>query len=112
MNGVNQPEEMVTGAGRGQETRVRLQKLCLFGTASLRTQTYFRSLLPSTHFGEEKRRQEIRLCPQAREQQGSLEEYRTWDKSKQQKIRNVTRNIMKSRNITLIVSLTKPEINS
>ena len=30
----------------------------------------------------------------------------------QQKIRNVTRNKMKSRNITLIVSLTKPEINS
>ena len=40
LNGVNQPEEMVTGAGRGQGTRVRLQKLLLFGTASLRTQTY------------------------------------------------------------------------
>ena len=34
LNGVNQPEEMVTGAGRGQGNRVRLQKLCLFGTAS------------------------------------------------------------------------------
>ena len=38
-----------------------LQKLCLLGTASLRTQTYFRSSLLSTHFGEEKRRPEIRL---------------------------------------------------
>ena len=37
LNGVNQPEEMVTGAGRGQGTRVRLQKLFPFGTASLRT---------------------------------------------------------------------------
>ena len=103
MNGVNQPEEMVTGAGRGQGNRVRLQKLFLLGTASLRTQTYLRSSLLSTHFGEEKPRPEIRLCPQAREQQGSLEEYRTWDKSQQQKGRNVTRNIMKSRNITLII---------
>ena len=77
LNGVNQPEEMFTGAGRGQETRVQLQKLCLLGTSSMRTQTYFRSALLSTHFGEEKRRPEIRLCPQAREQQGSLEEYRT-----------------------------------
>ena len=34
-----------------------LQKLCRLGTASLRTQTYFLS----THFGEEKRRPEIRL---------------------------------------------------
>ena len=91
MNGVNQPEEMVTGVGRGQGNRVRRQKLCLFGTASLRTQTYFRSSLLSTHFGEEKRRPEIRLCPQAREQQGFLEEYRTWDKSQQQKGRNITR---------------------
>ena len=38
-----------------------LQKLCLLTTASLRTQTYFRSSLLSTHFGEEKRRPEIRL---------------------------------------------------
>ena len=38
-----------------------LQMLCLLGTASLRTQTYFRSLLLSTHFGGEKRRPEIRL---------------------------------------------------
>ena len=38
-----------------------LQKLCLLGTASLRTQTYFRPSLLSTHFGEEKRRPEIRL---------------------------------------------------
>ena len=29
-----------------------LQMLCLLGTASLRTQTYFRSSLLSTHFGE------------------------------------------------------------
>ena len=36
------------------------------------------------HFGEEKRRPEIRLCTQGREQQGSLEQYRTWDKSQQQ----------------------------
>ena len=78
LNGVNQPEEMVTGGGRGQGTRVRLQKLIPFGTASLRTQTYFRSSLLSTHVGhEETGRPEIRLCPQAREQQGSLEEYRT-----------------------------------
>ena len=83
LNGVNQPEEMVTGTGRGQGTRVRLQKLFPFGPARLRTQTYFRSSLLSTHFGEEKRRPEIRLCPQAREQQGSLEGYRTWDKSQQ-----------------------------
>ena len=88
---------------RGQGTRVRLQKLFPFGTASLRTQTYFRSSLLSTHFGEEKRRPEIRLCPQAREQQGSLEEYRTWDKSQQQKSRNISRYIIKSRNITLII---------
>ena len=32
---------------------------------SLQTQTYFRSLLPSTQ--KEKRRPEIRLCPQARD---------------------------------------------
>ena len=38
-----------------------LQMLSLFGTASLRTQTYFRSSLLPTHFGEEKRRPEIRL---------------------------------------------------
>ena len=38
-----------------------LQMLCLLGTAKLRTQTYFRSSLLSTHFGEEKRRPEIRL---------------------------------------------------
>ena len=38
-----------------------LQMLCLLGTASLRTQTHFRSSLLSTHFGEEKRRPEIRL---------------------------------------------------
>ena len=38
-----------------------LQMLCLLGTASLRTQTYFRPSLLSTHFGEEKRRPEIRL---------------------------------------------------
>ena len=81
----------------------RLQKLFLFGTASLRAQTYFRSSLLSTHFGEEKPRPEIRLCPQAREQQGSLEEYRTWDKSQQQKSRNISRYIIKSRNITLII---------
>ena len=56
MNGVNQLEEMVTGAGRGQGNRVRLQKLFLLGTASLRTQTYLRSSLLSTHFGEEKPR--------------------------------------------------------
>ena len=93
MNGVNQPEEMVTGAGRGQGTRVRLQKLFLFGTANLRTQTYFQSSLLSTHFGEENRRPEIRLCLQAREQQGSLEEYRTWDKSQQQKSRNISFNV-------------------
>ena len=66
-------------------------------------QTYFRSSLLSTHFGEEKRRAEIRLCPLAREQQGSLEEYRTWDKSTQQKSRNISRYIIKSRNITLII---------
>ena len=93
---------MVTGAGRGQGTRVRLQKLFPFGTASLRTQTYFRSSLLSTRFGEEKRRPEIRLCPQAREQQGSLKEYWTWDKSQQQRSRNITRYLIKSRNITLI----------
>ena len=103
LNGVNQPEEMVTGAGRGQRTRVRLQKLFLFGTASLWIQTYFRSSLLSTHFGEVKRRPEIPLCPQAREKQGSLEEYRTWDKSQQQKSRNITRYIIKSRDITLII---------
>ena len=104
MNGVNQPEEMVTGAGRGQGTRVRLQKLIPFGTASLRTQTYFRTSLLSTHVGhEEKGRPEIRLCPQAREQQGSLEEYRTWDKLQQQKSCNITRYMIKSRNITLII---------
>ena len=103
LNGLNQLEEMVTGAGRGQRTRVWLQKLCLLLTASLRTQTYFRSSLLSTHFGEEKRRPEIRLCPQAREQQGSLKEYRTWDKSTQQKSRNISRYIIKSRNITLII---------
>ena len=108
LNGLNQPEEMVTGARRGQRTRVWLQKLCLLLTASLRTQTYFRSSLLSTHFGEEKRRPEIRLCPQAREQQGSLEEYRTWDKSQQQKGRDITRNIMKSRNITLIIFASGP----
>ena len=62
-----------------------LQMLCLLGTAKLRTQTYFRSSLLSTHFGEEKRRPEIRLWSQAREQQGSLEKYWTWDKSHQQK---------------------------
>ena len=45
----------------------------------------FRSSLLSTHFGEEKRRPEIRLWSQARKQQGSLEEYWTWDKSHQQK---------------------------
>ena len=38
-----------------------LQTLCLLGTAGLRTQTYFRSSFLSTHFGEEKRRPEIRL---------------------------------------------------
>ena len=38
-----------------------LQMLSLLGTASLRTQTYFRSSLLSTHFGEEKRQPEIRL---------------------------------------------------
>ena len=38
-----------------------LQMLCLLGTAKLLTQTYFRSSLLSTHFGEEKRRPEIRL---------------------------------------------------
>ena len=38
-----------------------LQMLCLLETAKLRTQTYFRSSLLSTHFGEEKRRHEIRL---------------------------------------------------
>ena len=103
LNGVNQPQEMVTGAGRGQGTRVRLQKLFPFGTASLRTQTYFRSSLLSTHFSEEKRRPETRLRPQAREQQGSLEEYRAWDKSQQQKSRNITCYIIKSRNITLII---------
>ena len=43
------------------------------------------------------------VCPQARELQGSLEEYRTWDKSQQQKSRNITRYIIKSRNITLII---------
>ena len=101
LNGVNQPEEMVTGAGRGQGTRVRLQKLFLFGTASLRTQTYFRSSLLSTHVGEEKRRPEVRLCPQGREQQGSLEEYRTSHNNKRS--RNITRNVIKRRNITLTI---------
>ena len=38
-----------------------LQMLCLLGTASLRTQTYFRPSLLSTHFGGEKRRPEICL---------------------------------------------------
>ena len=38
-----------------------LRILCLLGTASLRTQTYFRSSLLSSHFGEEKRRPEIRV---------------------------------------------------
>ena len=38
-----------------------LQMLSLLGTASLQTQTYFRSSLLSTHFGEEKRQPEIRL---------------------------------------------------
>ena len=62
-----------------------------------------RSSLLSTHFGEEKRRPEMRLCPQAREQQWSLKEYWTWDNSQQQKSRNITRYIIKSRNITLII---------
>ena len=58
-NGVHRPEEMVTGAGHGQGTLHPFR----WREATTGNQGLF---------------------PQAREQQGSLEGYWTWDKSHQQ----------------------------